>query len=142
MGMMRTVRQTILGYSFLLYALLAPRGAAAQDVQVQAVVSETTIGAEEVLSYTLDVQGVSFSDVEPPQPPEADGLVLQSTVPSTQRNITFVNGALSQSIAYQWSYRPARTGSATLAPITVTIQVCGITGLPGVERRGTRGTRG
>ncbi len=106
----------------VLLLLGVQQGAAAQEVRVSALVNETTIGTEEAVSYTLEVGGVSFADIETPQPPETEGLVLQQAVPSTQRNITFINGELTQSIAFQWSYRPVREGTARLKPIAVTVK--------------------
>lgn len=98
------------------------QAASAQDVKVEALVSESTIGDQETLSFSIEIQGVSFADVETPQPPETEGLALLQTYPSTRRNMTFNNGQLSQSIAYEWTFRPVRTGTATLKPTTLTVK--------------------
>jgi len=96
------------------------QSATAQEVSVQVMVNETTVGTEESVSYTLEIKGVSFSDVETPEPPEAEGLVLLQANPSTQRNISFVNGVMEQSVAFQWRYRPVREGAARILGATVT----------------------
>ena len=107
--------------SHIVLLLLLPGLVAAQDVAVQALVNETTVGLEETVSFTLEVQGASFSDITTPEPPETEGLVLQNPLASTQRNISFINGELTQSVAYQWSFRPVRIGTATLRALTVTV---------------------
>ncbi|MDX1548655.1 MAG: hypothetical protein R3247_16785, partial [Rhodothermales bacterium] len=67
---------------FVLLLALLPGLAGAQDVSVQGVVSETTVGLEEAVAFTLEVQGASFSEIETPEAPETEGLVLQNPYPS------------------------------------------------------------
>ena len=95
----------------LLFVDFGTKSAIAQAISVQALVNETTVGTEEAVSYTLEIKGASFSDVETPEPPETEGLVLLQAIPSTQRNISFVNGVMEQSVAFQWSYRPVQEGT-------------------------------
>lgn len=102
------------------YAAL--QDAAAQEIQVRASVSETTVGTEEVVPYTIEIEGATFNDVETPRPPEAEGLRLVSPVPSTQRNMTFINGQLRQSVAFTWSYRPTREGTARIGQTEITVK--------------------
>lgn len=94
----------------------------AQTVSIQASVSETSIGTEEQITYNLEIKGVTFSDVTTPQPPETESLVLLSPVPSTQRNMTFINGELQQSVSFRWTYRPTREGDAQLGAMRVTVK--------------------
>ncbi len=109
------------GISLLLAgALLRP--AHAQDIKVTATVSETTVGDEEQVSYTLEIEGVSFSNIAVPEPPEAENLALLQPIPSTQRNMSFINGLQRQSTAFTWVYRPLRLGRALIKPTSVTVQ--------------------
>jgi len=94
----------------------------AQEVDVQALVSETTIGSEELVSYLLEIKGVDFSDIATPQPPASEGLALIQTTPSTQRNFSLINGKMTQSVVFQWSYRPVREGAAQILKATVTVK--------------------
>ena len=112
-----------LAYILLFAAACLPawRGAA-QDVSVQAFVNETVIGAEERLTYTLEIEGAGFSDVERPKAPETEGLAILQPIPSTQHNLSFINGVQKQSVAYQWSYRPLRTGKALIKPVAVSVR--------------------
>ena len=108
--------------SLTLLAVWGTTSAAAQDISVQGLVNETTVGAEEAVNFTLEVKGASFSEVETPEPPETEGLVLLQTIPSTQRNISFVNGVMEQSVAFQWSYRPVQEGTARIEGVSVTVK--------------------
>ena len=112
---------------FLLTALLAGLAvtkpvAARQDVSVLASVDETTVGEDETVTYTLEIKGASSSEVETPEPPATEGLVLLQSIPSTQRNVSLINGRMQQSLAFQWHYRPVRQGSARFDPVAVTVQ--------------------
>ena len=87
-----------------------------------ASVEETTVGDEETVVYAIEVRGVSFADVETPSPPETEGLVLQQSIPSTRRDVQYVNGRLRQSVLYEWRYRPVRQGEARIGSAEVVVE--------------------
>lgn len=93
-----------------------------QGVNVTASVSDNTVGTEESLSYRIEIQGASASDVQRPAPPEAEGLALLQTIPSTQNSVSIINGKMSQSIAYEWTFRPIGEGRAQIGAIDVTVK--------------------
>ena len=95
--------------------------ASAQDVNVLASVEATTVGDDETVVYTVEVKGASLADVEAPEPPGTEGLVLEQPMPSTRRNVAYVNGRMEQSVGFQWRYRPVRRGTARILPATVVI---------------------
>lgn len=95
--------------------------AAAQSVSILASVDRTTVGAEEPVRLTLEVQGASFTEVEAPSAPETEGLELLQPVPSTRRNVSIVNGRLHQSVAYEWVYIPVGEGTARIKPVEVRV---------------------
>lgn len=120
MAPLRSVAGTTILRCLLLGLLtLAATSVKAQNVRVLASVSESTIGTEETLSYTLEIQGVR--SLETPAPPETEGLVLASTFPSRQTSMSIVNGAVTQSVGFTWTYRPVREGQARIGPVTVTV---------------------
>ncbi len=92
----------------------------AQDIRVRASVSDATIGTEETVGFTLEIQGLR--SLENPTAPETEGLVLVSTYPSRQTSMSIVNGAVTQSVGFTWTYRPVREGQARIGPVSVTIQ--------------------
>lgn len=101
--------------------LVAATTVAAQDVSVRASVNEATIGTEEALSYSITVQGSDGSNIRTPNPPETEGLSLLQSIPGTSRNVSIVNGRVSQSISFNWTYRPVREGEARLGSASVTV---------------------
>jgi hypothetical protein len=107
---------------FSLAALPAPAAVSAQAVRIQAFVNESTIGAEEILVYSLEVENASPQDVARPTAPTTDGLALLQQTPSTQVSTSITNGAFSQSVSFQWRYRPIREGQAHIEPASVTVK--------------------
>jgi len=100
--------------------LLAP-GTVLAQVDVHASVDATTIGTEESVSFTITIDGSDGSNVQVPQPPEADGLTLLQTIPRTQQSVSIVNGQMSRSFGYSWSYRPTAEGTARIGATTITV---------------------
>ena len=93
----------------------------AQSVSVQASVNSNTIGTEESVTYTIQVMGSDGSDIGIPTAPEADGLTLIQSLPSTQRSVSIVNGQMSQSFGFSWTFRPTREGEANIAAATIRV---------------------
>lgn len=93
--------------------------AAAQDVTVRSLVNETTIGDQEAVAFTIEIKGAELDELRTPQPPSAENLALMQRTPSTQRNMTIINGKLEQSVAFQWSYRPLSKGNARIGAAEV-----------------------
>lgn len=96
--------------------------ALSQGVSVSASVTDNTVGTEESLSYRVEIQGASASDVQRPSPPDAEGLALLQTIPSTQNSVSIINGKMSQSIAYEWTFRPVGEGQAQIGSVDVTVK--------------------
>ncbi len=96
-----------------------PQFAVAQ--QVEAVVNSTTIGTEETLRYTIEVSGADFSGMQAPAPPDAEGLVLLQSTPSTQSSTSWVNGNVTRSVGFQWFYRAEQEGPARILAASVDI---------------------
>ena len=93
----------------------------AQSVTVSAAVNETTIGTQDRLRYSVEVRGATLIDVDTPRPPETEGLALLQTNPMVSQSTSMVNGVVSQSIGFEWVYRPLGEGTARLEATTVVI---------------------
>lgn len=118
----RAVAGTLISLSALLVVTCLSTGdALAQEVSVQASVGGTTIGTEEALTYTITVQGSDGSNIRTPDPPPTEGLSLLQSIPGTSRNVSIVNGRVSQSISFNWTYRPVAEGRARLGSTSVTV---------------------
>ncbi|MXY08850.1 MAG: protein BatD [Rhodothermaceae bacterium] len=88
---------------------------------INGLVSSPTIGAQETVSYTLEISGTNASDIVNPSPPAAEGLTLVSRNASRGTNMSIVNGRVSRSVSYTWQYRPEKEGSARILEASVTI---------------------
>lgn len=95
--------------------------ARAQQVEVIATVSETTIGLDEQLIYSIEVKGASMSSVTTPVPPSTRNLTAIQRTPSTQRNMTIINGNLQQSVGFRWGFRPVQEGEAMIEAAQVMV---------------------
>lgn len=130
-------------YTFLLLVgfLLGIQPLQAQQANVKASVSSSTIGTEEGVAYTIEVEGVSANEVQRPQAPTAEGLTLAQPVASTQTSVSIVNGRMSQSVSFEWVYRANGEGTARIGSTqvvakgeTFTTQPIAVTVVPQSQR--------
>ena len=110
-------------FMVVVFALfLATWTSTARQVDVHASVDGTTIGTEESVTYTISIDGSDGSDVQVPQPPEAEGLTLLQTIPRTQQSVSIINGQMSRSFGYSWVYRPTAEGTARIGATTLKVK--------------------
>jgi hypothetical protein len=106
-------------------SLCGGEGAYAQanrPVRVQASAEPTTVGVDDRVTLTLQIEGVSRTDLETPAPPPTRNLVLQQRAPTTEEALSFEGGQAQRSVTYEWTYRPIRAGTARIEPATVSVQ--------------------
>ncbi len=101
-------------------ALLWDAGTARAQ-EVQALVTETTVGAEELVRFTIEVRGAEFDQIRIPSPPEAEGLALVQRNPATQTSISVTGATVVRSIGYSWRYQPLREGTVRIPAASVEI---------------------
>ena len=106
---------------FLVLAFLLVGPAAARQVDVRASVDATTVGTEEMVTYTITVEGSDGSNVQLPEPPQAEGLSLLQSVPRTQQSVSIINGQMSRSFGFSWTYRPVGTGTTRIGATTLKV---------------------
>lgn len=118
-----SIEQALLriGSLLVLLVLLIPHEKAWGQVDVHASVDATTIGTEESVTLTITIDGSDGSNVQMPQPPEAEGLTLLQTIPRTQQSVSIINGQMSRSFGYSWTYRPTAEGTGRIGATTVTV---------------------
>ena len=92
----------------------------AQDLQVEATVSETKIFTDERLSLSIEIAG-SFNNVSRPELPALNGLRLLSATPSTSRSFSYVNGETSTTYSYTYSLVAQDEGEYEIPAISVLI---------------------
>jgi len=103
------------------FLLLLPQTSAAQEVSVEASVNATEIGDQETLTLTVTINGSDGSGVFTPDPPETEGLALTQRTPGTRRNVSIVNGRVTQSFGFTWMLRPVAEGRARILPMEVVV---------------------
>ena len=109
---MQKCQTTVLVVLACLAQLIAP----AQAQEVVGLVSSTTIGTEELVTYTMEVSGADLQSIANLQPPSSDGLTLLSRTPSQQTSVSIVNGRVSRTVGFSWRYQPDREGQVEFAP--------------------------
>ncbi|MEZ4702856.1 MAG: BatD family protein [Rhodothermales bacterium] len=102
--------------------LAGSTAARGQAIRVQAFVSENTIGTEEILAYSIQIENASPNDVVRPEAPRTEGLTLLQVMPSSQMSTSIINGQMSQSVSYEWRMRPTREGEAKIDAAVVKVK--------------------
>lgn len=92
----------------------------AQDVNVEATVSETSIFSGERVALTIEITG-DFNNVSRPNLPDFQGLRLLSNIPSTSRSFSFINGKTSASYSYSYSLLAQNAGKYEISSISIEI---------------------
>ena len=100
-------------------ALALAQGTRAQSVTGS--VNATTIGTGESVAYTLEIAGTDVPEPDDISAPDASGLTLRSPFPSRSTSVSIVNGLVSRSIKYTWSYAPQQEGPARIEGMQVQI---------------------
>lgn len=93
-----------------------------EEVSISAQAQPTEVGAQEPVSFTIQIRGAAPSDVETPAPPPTTNLVLQDSTPTTQRELSFDSGSLTRRTTFVWTYKPLRIGIGRIQPATVRIR--------------------
>lgn len=123
---LRTTGSVVLRVALVSILLVgAVRSALAQSqrtVAIEAVAAPSPAGTEEQVTLTIRIEGASLNQIETPDAPLTRGLALQQPTPSTQRDVSFSNGALSRSVTFQWTYEPIRAGTARIFPVKVVVR--------------------
>ena len=102
---------------FLVLLAVSP-GLAAEDVEVNAVVSANKIGVDDTLVYTVTLKGIN----NPTQPDLSGFNDFRITQTSQSTEFRFVNGVSSYYTNFIYYLMPAKTGTLTLPPVTYEYQ--------------------
>lgn len=93
----------------------------AQEVNLNATVSENHVFIGEQFSLTIEISGESLRNVELPVLPELTGIRILSSTPSRGQSISIVNGRTSTATTYRYTLIAQQEGSYRIPPITVVI---------------------
>jgi len=91
------------------------------SVTVEASAQPTEVGPTGTVTLTLRVEGASLSDVETPDAPRVENLVLQHRTPTTRQNVAYRDGVLRRHVTFEWRFRPEDQGRAAIHPVDVRV---------------------
>lgn len=100
---------------------LCTKPVSAQDLNLEATVSENRIFTGEQFKLNVEITGTSMRDVSLPALPEIDGFRVLSSSPSRSTSISIVNGRTTATTTYSYTLIARETGNFTIPPITVVI---------------------
>lgn len=108
---------------WLLILLLYPLHGSlqAQEITLEATVSENRIFLGEQFSLNVEVSGRSVRNVSLPQLPEIPGVRVLSQNPSRSTSISIVNARTSTTTTYRYSLIATEAGSFTIPPVRIEI---------------------
>lgn len=95
--------------------------ASAQDISLNATLSETKIFTGEQFTLSIEVESSSNLSIQLPQLPDIDGARVISANPSRSTSISIVNGRTSRSTTYIYTLIATGTGNYTIPPVSVQI---------------------
>jgi len=88
----------------------------AEEITVQAAVDRNVINLDDVLTFTVTIEGTSdFPNVPAP---ESEGFIILSG-PSQSSNIEIINGEMSASKQVQWRLAPTHAGQQSIPPVKI-----------------------
>jgi hypothetical protein len=88
----------------------------AEEISVRAAVDRNVINLDDVLTYTVTIEGTSdFPNV--PAPESEDFIIISG--PSQSSNIQIINGAMSASKQVQWRLAPTHAGQQSIPPVKI-----------------------
>ncbi len=117
--MMRIFERKALPF-FILWLCIAAasRDAIAQDLTFRASVDRTSLTVNDVLTYTLEIQGSAMSLPDPKLPDFQNFSILSG--PNQASTFQFINGQTSYSKTLSFVLRPLQTGDLTIGPAELT----------------------
>ena len=106
---------------FVLIVALSASRARAQQPVVRAEVESHTVSSDGIVNYAVIVAGEGTALVPTPDAPPTVGLALVDPYPTTQSDLTIINGEARQSVVFRWVFRPVRSGRAVIGPTRVRV---------------------
>jgi hypothetical protein len=93
----------------------------AQDIKVEAVVSENRLFTGERVNFTIEISGGGLRNLTPPAAPDIPELHLVNPTPSTSTSFTLINGVASTKYAYSYTYIALIEGDYVFPAVSMTI---------------------
>lgn len=106
------------------FALLLGGSVQAQsgsDVSISTEARPSEVGTEEVVTYSIQVQGAPRSAIETPEPPQTTNLALESATPTVDAELSFDGGGLTRRVTIEWRYEPVQVGIGRIQPVALRV---------------------
>ncbi|MFV1882880.1 MAG: BatD family protein [Balneola sp.] len=108
-------------FFILLFSLFYVQGGFAQDITVDASLTETNIFSGEGVRLDVKVSGQSINSIDRPEIPNVNGLRWLSGSTNTSQNFTYVNGRPSVSYTYGYQFIAQAPGTYTFPSLEVKV---------------------
>lgn len=118
---MRKTGSLPLAITALFLSLFFGLPAHAQNITVDASLTETNIFSGEPVRLDLRIAGQSINSVEQPQMPNVDGLRWLSNNTSTSQSYSYLNGRPSISYTYGYTFIALSPGEYTFPALSLTV---------------------
>lgn len=118
--MIRTGKHVGFLYSFIL-SLVLIASTVAQDITVDASLTETNIFSGESVRLDLKITGQSINSIDRPGMPNVDGLRWLSGSTSTSQNFSYINGRPSVSYTYGYQFIAQAPGTYTFPALEISV---------------------
>lgn len=93
----------------------------AQDLTLEATVSESKIFTGEQFSLSIQVESSQAHNMELPTLPDMDGVRVLSSNPARSTGISMINGVTSRSTTYTYTFIAMDAGNYTIPPINIRV---------------------
>ncbi|RNC83324.1 MAG: protein BatD [Balneola sp.] len=118
--MIRTGKSTFF-ISFYIFLFLLSARVIAQDITIDASLTQTKIFSGENVRLDIKVSGQSINSINRPTIPNIDGLRWLSGSTSTSQNFSYVNGRPSVAYTYGYQFIAQAPGNYTLPALEFTV---------------------
>lgn len=96
--------------------VLLAAGLNARDIKVSAFVDRNEISPDDMVSFTIQIEGTSdFPNIPPPESP--DFVIVAG--PSQSSSIQIINGRMNASKSVSWELAPTRSGQLVIPSVSV-----------------------
>lgn len=91
------------------------------DVSISTEARPSEVGTEEVVTYSIQVQGAPRSAIETPEPPQTTNLALENATPTVDAELSFDGGGLTRRVTIEWRYEPMQVGIGRIQPVALRV---------------------
>lgn len=92
------------------------------DVSISTEARPSEVATDEVVTYSIQVQGAPRSAIETPDAPQTNNLALESAPPTVDAELSFDGGGLTRRVTIEWRFKPVQVGIGRIQPVTLRVR--------------------